>query len=242
MTFLLARDSIHISWSQTNAVRLTREEVSQITKKSVPDRPTRIRPAVAVTSDRIALAALAILDAATHESELTVRAIAASLGVKAPSLYAHVSGIDEVIDIIHQHINATIDLTILEDSEDLDDLRAFIISYRNAYRAHRVAASVITRRDINSDHALAVYEAVAAFFLRIGVPDNQVMPLMALLDNLVLGSAVEPFASSFHKPPRSYKAKYPAISTSLDASKHKKIDDLGFALGVDAFLELVSDQ
>jgi len=218
------------------------EGIEQISNKSLPKRPTRIRPAVAVTPDRIAAAALAILDEATLESELTVRAIAARLGVKAPSLYAHVTGIDEVIEIIHSHINATIDLTILEDSLDLKDLQQFIINYRNAYRAHPVAASVITRRGINTDHALTVYEAVASFLLRVRVPQAQVMPLMALLDNLVLGSAVEPFAGSFHQPLRSYKKNYPAISASLSASKIKKIDDLGFDLGVSAFLELVASR
>jgi len=197
---------------------------------------------VAVTPDRIAAAALAILDEATLESELTVRAIATRLGVKAPSLYAHVSGIDEVIQIMHRHINATIDVTILAESSDLQDLHRFMTSYRNAYRAHPVAASIITRTGINLDHALAVYEEIARYLLRINISQEQVLPLMALMDNLVLGSSVEPFSDGFQQPLRSLKKFYPAIAVSITASKLKKVDDLGFDLGVTAFLGLIASQ
>ena len=91
----------------------------------------RIRPEVPVTPDRIALAALELLDQAHMESDLTVRALASRLGVKAPSLYAHVSGIDEVIDLIHGHINASIDLAYL--NEIVGIFERFIVGYMSAY-------------------------------------------------------------------------------------------------------------
>lgn len=199
----------------------------------------RIRPPVPVTPDRIALAALQLLDQANIESELTVRALASRLGVKAPSLYAHVSGIDEVIDLIHGHINAGIDLTLINGSTDLDDFKDFIVSYRNAYRAHPLAASIISNREINLDHALNVYEEIAAFLIRVHVPSDKIMPLMALLDSLVLGSSVEPFAAGFNEPIRWYRKSYPALAISISATARRAIDELGFELGVNAFLELV---
>lgn len=199
----------------------------------------RIRPPVPVTPDRIALAALQLLDQANIESELTVRALASRLGVKAPSLYAHVSGIDEVIDLIHGHINAGIDLTLINGSTDLDDFKDFIVSYRNAYRAHPLAASIISNREINLDHALNVYEEIAAFLIRVHVPPDKIMPLMALLDSLVLGSSVEPFAAGFNEPIRWYRKSYPALAISISATARRAIDELGFELGVNAFLELV---
>ena len=192
-----------------------------------------------VTPDRIALTALELLDQATIESELTVRALASRLGVKAPSLYAHVSGIEEVIDLLHGHINAGIDLTLIESSTDLDDFKGFIVSYRNAYRAHPLAAAIISNRGINLDHALNVYEKIAAFLLRAQVAEDKIMPLMALLDSLVLGSSVEPFSAGFNEPIRWYRKSYPSLAVSLSATSRKAIDELGFELGVNAYLELV---
>lgn len=203
------------------------------------NKPKRIRPAVPVTPDRIALAALALLDQANTESELTVRALASRLGVKAPSLYAHVSGIEEVIDLVHGHINAGIDLTLITGSSDLEDFKDFIVSYRNAYRAHPLAASIISNRGINLDHALNVYEEIAAFLLRAQVPQDKIMPLMALLDSLVLGSSVEPFSAGFNEPIRWYRKDYPSLAVSLSATARRAIDELGFELGVNAFLDLV---
>lgn len=191
-----------------------------------------------VTPDRIALAALELLDQANIESELTVRALASRLGSK-PLLYAHVSGIDEVIDLIHGHINAGIDLNLINGSTDLDDFKDFIVSYRNAYRAHPLAASIISNREINLDHALKVYEEIAAFLIRVQVPHDKIMPLMALLDSLVLGSSVEPFAAGFNEQIRWYRKSYPALAVSISATARRAIDELGFELGVNAFLELV---
>jgi AcrR family transcriptional regulator len=199
----------------------------------------RIRPEVPVTPDRIALAALELLDQAHMESDLTVRALASRLGVKAPSLYAHVSGIDEVIDLIHGHINASIDLALLDGTSDLDDFKDFIVSYRNAYRAHPLAASIISNREINLDHALRVYEEIAAFLLRVNVPADKIMPLMALLDSLVLGSAVEPFAAGFNESIRWYRKNYPTLAVSLAATSRTAIDELGFQIGANAFIELI---
>lgn len=192
-----------------------------------------------MTPQRIAEVALNLLDEATVDAPLTVRAIAARLGIKAPSLYAHVSGIDEVIDLVHERINADIDLSVISDTTDLDAFRRFIVMYRNVYRAHPMAASIITRRGINQPHALLVYDSIADFLTRCGVPQQRVMPLMAFLDNLVLGSAVEPFAQGFELPPQAYNPDFPALSRALSESVPASVDDFGFEIGTEAFLSLL---
>ncbi len=168
-----------------------------------------------------------------------MRALAARLGVQAPSLYAHIDGIDQVIDLVHELINSTVDVSALAGSADINDLRDFCHTYRNAYRAHPVAAVIITSRSINLDHALDVYEPIAGFLLRYGVPAASVMPLMAMLDNIVLGSAVEPFADGFIGPARTYKMKHPALAEALRSTLRRSIDDVGFDMGLEAFLDTV---
>ena len=198
---------------------------------------TTARPGV--TRELIGEAALAILDESKSESALTMRVLAARLGVQAPSLYAHVSGIDDVITLVHRRINAGIDTSVLAASEDLGDLRIMARSYLNCYRNHHVAATIIVSRAINEDYALAIYEPIAAFFERFGVPAPSIMPVMALLDSLVLGSAVEPFSAGFIGSAQSYDAQFPAIGRALRSSPRKHIDESGFDLGMTALCAMI---
>jgi AcrR family transcriptional regulator len=198
--------------------------------------PTR----AAVTPERIAAEALALLDEGSDETALTMRSLAARLGIQAPSLYAHVSGMDEIHDLVHALINSTIDVTVVEGSVDPAGLAELGRRYRRAYRSHRVAASIIVSRSVNRDHALRIYEAIASFLMRYGVPHEHVMPLMALFDNLVLGSAVEPFEAAFTGAPGDYATHHPCLARALDVTPRESVDDVAFEWGMSAYLELVS--
>lgn len=193
----------------------------------------------AVTLARIAEEALALLDEGPDETVLTMRSLAARLGVQAPSLYAHVSGMDQIHDLVHALINSTIDVSVVDGSTDPRDLAELGRRYREAYRAHRVAASIIVSRGVNREHALRVYEAIASFLTRYGVPSDRVMPLMALFDNLVLGSAVEPFEAAFAGVPHDYAERHPHLAQALNATARDAVDDVAFEWGMSAYLELM---
>ena len=196
-----------------------------------------VRPAV--TPARIAESALALLDEGPDETVLTMRSLAARLGVQAPSLYAHVSGMDEIHDLVHSLINSTIDVSVVDGSTDPQDLAELGRRYRHAYRSHRVAASMIVSRSVNREHALRVYEAIASFLSRYGVPDDRVMPLMALFDNLVLGSAVEPFEAAFAGVPDDYAVRHPHLARALSSTDRAAVDDVAFEWGMSAYLDLM---
>lgn len=53
---------------------------------------------------------------------------------------------------------------------------------RHCYPDHHVAATIIVSRAVNEDYALAIYEPIAAFLERFGVPVPPIMPVMALHD------------------------------------------------------------
>jgi len=194
-----------------------------------------------LSSEGIARAALEILDQAQDETALTARSLAKKLGVSAPSLYSHVSGMEEILDLVHRHINSLIDVDILSNSASEADFREVCHRYRQAYRAHPLAATIIASRAINRDHALRVYEAIAAYLLARNVPQGKVMPVMAMLDNLILGSAVEPFAEAFIGQGAEYRTTHPAIATVLEATNREAIDDVGFEIGLDAICRVVTE-
>ena len=200
---------------------------------------TALSTRAAVTLDRIAEEALALLDEGPDETALTMRSLAARLGVQAPSLYAHVRGMDEIHDLVHALINSSIDTSIVDGSVDPGDLAELARRYRRAYRSHRVAASIIVSRSINRDHALRIYEAIASFLTRYGVPSASVMPFMAWLDNLILGSAVEPFAAAFTGVPDDYVPGHPALADALQSVDREGIDDVAFEWGLANYLHAI---
>lgn len=192
-----------------------------------------------LTPERIAAAALEILDGAADETALTARSLAKKLGVSAPSLYAHVAGMEEILNLVHESINNTIDMTPLLGSTTEADFREVCHRYRNAYRAHRVASTIIASRSINREHALRVYEPFAAYLLARGIEDELVMPVMAMLDNLIMGSSVQPYAEGFIGDSSEYLPDNPALSAGLQATNRADIDDVGFAIGLDAACRII---
>jgi hypothetical protein len=148
---------------------------------------------------------------------------------------------EEILELVHRHINSLIDVEILIDSAREEDFQEVCHRYRHAYRAHPLAATIIASRAINRDHALRVYEPIAAYLLARNVPKAMVMPVMAMLDNLILGSAVEPFTDAFIGRVADYKLTHPAIAVALRAADRNITDDVGFELGLDAICRLVTD-
>ena len=194
-----------------------------------------------LTPERIAAAALEILDGAADETALTARSLAKKLGVSAPSLYAHVAGMEEILNLVHESINATIDMTPLIGSDREEDFREVCHRYRNAYRAHRVASTIIASRSVNREHALRVYEPLAAYLVARGVEDKLVMPVMAMLDNLIMGSSVQPFAEGFIGDSSEYLPDNPSLAAGLQATNRADIDDVGFAIGLDAACRIIDE-
>lgn len=194
-----------------------------------------------LSPELIAQAALEILDDAPDESALTARSLAAKLGVSAPSLYSHVSGMEEIFDLVHRHINSLIDIDILTGSANEEHFVEACHRYRQAYRAHPVAATIIASRAINRDHALRIYEPLAAYLLARNVPQPMVMPVMAMLDNLIMGSSVEPFAEAFIGESSDYQPDHPALAVALDATNRTAIDDVGFDIGLTAICHTIDE-
>ncbi|NHC13145.1 TetR/AcrR family transcriptional regulator [Motilibacter deserti] len=195
-------------------------------------------PTAPLTRASIARAALDLLDE-QGSAGWTMRALADRLGVRAPSLYSHVANQDEILDAVHEQINSEIDLDALEG----DDLRTALTecarSYRAAYVRHPHATALIAHRPIGTDSALRVYDAILRTLLHHGVPAGEAMRFTAVLDYLVLGSAVETFIGGFGEP-ADYREAYPSLATALQACDRDCIDEEGFELGLARLVEAVA--
>jgi len=183
-----------------------------------------------LTRDLIAAAALDLLDA-EGPAGLTMRRLAQLLGVRAPSLYNHVTGQDEIVDLIHELVDTEIDLTVLLDDDLGRGLAAFARSYRAAYLRHPHALPLVVRRPITSPTALAVYDRAAAALQRHGIADGEVLGVLAMLDHLVLGATVDTFSAGFAAA-SAYRSAFPALATTLSAADRGTVDDAAFEHGL----------
>ncbi|MEU6232884.1 TetR/AcrR family transcriptional regulator C-terminal domain-containing protein [Kitasatospora sp. NPDC047058] len=220
------------------------------------------RPSRALLSrEIIARAALDVVD--EHGADgLTMRAVADRLGVKAASLYNHVTGKDELIDDLAELVNAEIDLTPLEaPAEDAPvpgghtapggaDWRAGLAAYARGYRAaflrHPNTIALLARRQVGAERQLLGYDTLLAALGRAGLAPADAAEAAAALDYLVLGSALETFTAGFTRPAAEYRPRYPALAGALEASAERGgaagpgapgLDERGFDLALRLLLD-----
>jgi AcrR family transcriptional regulator len=194
------------------------------------------RSDLALSRESIARAALAIFDE-DGAAAVTLRNIAARLGVQSPSLYNHVASKDEILDAVTELIDREIDNSPLADPDLRRGLAGFARSYRQAFRQHPEALAVIARRAIETDVALAGYDTVLGTLQRAGWSPAATLEVMAALEYLVLGSALVPFTRGFARPPTDYADRYPALARSLSDAELDAVDDRGFELALELFLD-----
>jgi AcrR family transcriptional regulator len=194
------------------------------------------RSDLALTREAIARTALAILDE-EGAAALTVRHLAATLGVQSPSLYNHVRSKDEILDAVVELIDDEIDTDCLADADWRRGVTAFARSYRRAFRAHPEALSLIARAAVETDPALHAYDAALAALLRAGWSPERALQLLASIEYLCLGSALVPFTGGFVRAPGEYAERYPSLAAALaGASDLAAVDDVGFERGLEALL------
>jgi AcrR family transcriptional regulator len=194
------------------------------------------RSDLALSRDVIARAALAILDE-EGRAALTVRNLAAWLGVQSPSLYNHVSSKAEILDAVTEIIGEGIDTASLDDPDWRRGMTRFARSYREAFRSHPDALALIARREVETGPALALYDAALGALLRAGWSPAQALELLAAIEYLVLGSALVPFTGGFVRRPEQYADRYPALASALaGASPVDGLDDAAFEQGLAALL------
>ena len=194
------------------------------------------RSDLVLTREAIARTALAILDE-EGAGALTVRRLAARLGVQSPSLYNHVSSKAEILDAVIELIGEEIDTSCLADRNWRRGMTAFAHSYRRAFRAHPEALALIARMAVETEPALTVYDAALGALLRAGWSPERALQLLASIEYLVLGSALVPFTGGFVRAPGEYADRYPSLAAALAGAPDLGIvDDVGFEHGLEALL------
>jgi hypothetical protein len=144
------------------------------------------------------------------------------------------AGREDLLDEMTALIGEQIDTAPLEHEDWRVGFVEFARSYRRAFAGHRRIVATVSARPVRTDVALGAYDRAFAAFERFGWDGHTASVVMAAIDFLVLGSAIETFKGGFDRPADAYDPEYPHLASALCAAGDDDVDDLGFELGLAA--------
>ena len=173
---------------------------------------------------------------------LSMRRLAAELGVQAASLYSHYPTKDHVLDAVANLLTRQVDASGFADGDWRTGLRTWARSYRDALAAHPNAVPLVASGAGQRDDFLAMANAVHGGLVQAGWPPRYATMIAGSVKYLVIGAASTPFASGFADDVQVYLDRYPNLTQAhrLRADA-ERIDHDSFELGLDALVRGLED-
>lgn len=120
----------------------------------------------------------------------TIPALAERLNVSPSSLYNHVTGRAEILEIIRDRLD--VNLPHAEIGTDWERvIREWGRNYRARFAEHPNLVVLLTAQTIAAPKVLEQYEAVAEMLENAGFTLNDIQMIVTTLDNFLLGSALD---------------------------------------------------
>lgn len=195
------------------------------------------RPRV-LSRERIRDCALILIDR-SGLGELSMRKLAAELGVQAASLYKHYPTKDDVLDAVASQIVTAVDTSAFDaDEEWAHALAAWARSYRAALVSHPNIVPFLAAGPGQRDESLRIADSVHGGLVRAGWPPRDATLIGAATRSLVLGSTVGSFSRGFVDDVQVYQDRYPHMAQAhLLRAKAGEIDTDSFELALTAFID-----
>ncbi|GGG27327.1 tetracycline repressor, C-all-alpha domain protein [Rhodococcoides trifolii] len=192
------------------------------------------RPRTALLDvERIVDEALRISDAT---GDFTVTELASKLGVHPSSLYHHVSGRDQVVDLMRARIGRTIDNSAFGTVPWDEAMRRLAWSYRSAFARHPGSIRLLATALVRDKESLMEYDRFANGLHTAGFSWPEVLPIIIAFDNFVLGSALD-MASGGNNLYTPDPQTHPALSAAVGAPENPaNPTDVAFETGLTAIL------
>ncbi|MFG2122750.1 TetR/AcrR family transcriptional regulator [Streptomyces sp. NPDC048710] len=157
------------------------------------ERPARARvtPARAPLSrERVVEAAFTVLDRQGLDG-LSMRQVAAELGVTVSALYAHVSSKDDLLELMYTRLFDGFELPEADPERWQEQVRDYARSGRRRLRSHRDMARISMAHVPFTAELLPHVEALLAIFRTAGLPDRIAAEAGDLISTYIDGFVLE---------------------------------------------------
>jgi AcrR family transcriptional regulator len=154
---------------------------------SPPDGDDRHRRAL--TRERVVAEALTIIGADGVDA-LSMRLLAARLGVFPGALYRHVRSKGQLCDLVVDGVLAEVDCQADRSLAWAEQVKALAHRLRTVLESHPGIAGLLKTRDPLGPHSLALAEAFLAPLQQAGLPERQTALAFSLIYDYTLGFAL----------------------------------------------------
>ncbi|MCP2046764.1 UNVERIFIED_ORG: AcrR family transcriptional regulator [Paenarthrobacter nicotinovorans] len=191
------------------------------------------RPLVPLISiDALVSAALELVDEA---GDFSLPKLAKRIGVSQSSIYNHVSGREEILELMRGRIisESTYELDVQQDWEAA--LRAIVRSYRDAFARHPRLAPLLVLQTVQDHQVLGLYEDLALALEAAGFHGRDVLSAISTIDSFALGFALDLAAPDVvWAPPQQ---GFPALSSALaNAGPADERGEAAFEFGLEILM------
>ncbi|OFI38590.1 TetR family transcriptional regulator [Arthrobacter sp. SW1] len=143
------------------------------------------RPLISI--DAIVTAALELID---ESGDFSLPKVAKKIGVSQSSLYNHVSGREEILELVRGRI--TSDSPPPPPGMPWDEvLRVEIREYRESFARHPRAAPLMVMQTVRNVRVIAFYERLSDALEEAGFKGKDVASALALIDSFAIGAALD---------------------------------------------------
>jgi AcrR family transcriptional regulator len=154
---------------------------------SPPDRPDSRRRAL--TRERVVAEALAVISA-DGAAALSMRGLAARLGVVPGAVYRHVRSKEQLLDLVVDGVLAEVDTRADPALAWAEQVKTLAHRLRAVLEDHPGIAALLKTRDPLGPHSLALAEAFLAALQQAGLPARQTALAFSLIYDYTLGFAL----------------------------------------------------
>jgi AcrR family transcriptional regulator len=146
-------------------------------------------PVNLLSTERISSAAM---DLVAATGGFTIPELARRLKVSPSSLYNHVSGREQIVELLRERAMSEVELPEDRPDRPWTDVVADIMrSYRRSYARYPRLIPLLTSHAVNSTHAFTMYNALAVTLRRAGFNAVDTLRIITMFDCFVLGSALD---------------------------------------------------
>lgn len=161
--------------------------------KASPRRSSKRPPTAALSRERIAQAALRLIDA--HGlAELSTRKLGAELGCEAMAFYNHFPSKEAILDAVVEQMVAKVAIPSGEVGTWVERARLFARSFRALARIHPRAFPLVATRRFNAPGTLGMLESAYGTFLGEGFDPLSAVKIYRTLGNFLAGTALNEIA------------------------------------------------